>query len=145
MKFKLFAAEAATGRLGAGYAAAVRACARAAQLRSGVLLLLQAEAVRVRARARARARVRVRVRVSAAAAAAGGGAAGRTLTLTLALTLTNPNPSPNQAEALQGGRLDASAYAALRDAAAAAGELELSRRMQRQRRSVGSADAEVRA
>ena len=145
MKFKLFAAEAATGRLGAGYAAAVRACARAAQLRSGVLLLLQAEAVRVRARARARARVRVRVRVSAAAAAAGGGAAGRTLTLALALTLTNPNPSPNQAEALQGGRLDASAYAALRDAAAAAGELELSRRMQRQRRSVGSADAEVRA
>ena len=147
MKFKLFAAEAATGRLGAGYAAAVRACARAAQLRSGVLLLLQAEAVRVkvRARARARARARVRVRVSAAAAAAGGGAAGRTLTLTLALTLTNPNPSPNQAEALQGGRLDASAYAALRDAAAAAGELELSRRMQRQRRSVGSADAEVRA
>jgi len=145
LKFKLFAAEAATGRLGAGYAAAVRACARAAQLRSGVLLLLQAEAVRVRARARARARVRVRVRVSAAAAAAGGGAAGRTLTLTLALTLTNPNPSPNQAEALQGGRLDASAYAALRDAAAAAGELELSRRMQRQRRSVGSADAEVRA
>ena len=145
MKFKLFAAEAATGRLGAGYAAAVRACARAAQLRSGVLLLLQAEAVRVRARARARARARIRVRVSAAAAAAGGGAAGRTLTLTLALTLTNPNPSPNQAEALQGGRLDASAYAALRDAAAAAGELELSRRMQRQRRSVGSADAEVRA
>ena len=53
----------------------------------------------------------------------------------------NPSPSPNQAEALQGGRLDASAYAALRDAAAAAGELELSRRMQRQRRSVG---AEVR-
>ena len=47
-----------------------------------------------------------------------------------------------QAEALQGGSLDASAYAALRDAAAAAGELELSRRMQRQRRSVGSADAE---
>ena len=42
-----FAKEAATGRLGAGYAAAVRACARAAQLRSGVLLLLQAEAVRV--------------------------------------------------------------------------------------------------
>jgi pentatricopeptide repeat protein len=47
-----------------------------------------------------------------------------------------------QAEALQGGSLDASAYAALRDAAAAAGELELSRRMQRQRRFVGSADAE---
>ena len=136
-----FAKEAATGRLGAGYAAAVRACARAAQLRSGVLLLLQAEAVRVRVRARVRVRVRVRV---SAAAAAGGGAAGRTLTLTLTLTQTNPSPSPDQAEALQGGRLDASAYAALRDAAAAAGELELSRRMQRQRRSVGSAHAEVR-
>ena len=76
-----YAAEAATGRLGPAYTAAVRACARGGQLRSALLLLLEAER-------------------------------------------------------LQGGTLDGSAYAALREAAAVAGDDDLSRRVQKHIRSV---------
>jgi len=76
-----YAAEAATGRLGPAYTAAVRTCARGGQLRSALLLLLEAER-------------------------------------------------------LQGGALDGSAYAALREAAAVAGDDDLSRRVQKHIRSV---------